>query len=165
MEISCTISGVAIDKEQACVAIMDVPDQPGTAAKIMRSLADANIVIDMIMQSFHPTIGLNNITFTVNDSDLPETITLLNRIKNELNAKEVVADEDIAKVSLIGIGLASDPQIAAKFFAACGRGGINIKMIASSEMKITCVVSRSDAEKAANLIHEAFELGQAKIKV
>jgi aspartate kinase len=163
MEISSTISGVAVDKEQACVAIMDVPDQPGTAAKIMLALSQANIVVDMIMQSFHPSIGSNNITFTVGETDLNETIVLLNRLKDELNAKTVVSDTDIAKVSLIGLGLAFDPKIPAKLFAACGDAGINIKMISSSEMKITCVVSRADADRAANLIHDAFDLGKAAV--
>ena len=158
MEIFRTVSGVAIDEDQACVAIMDVPDQPGIAAKITQALADDNIVVDMIMQSFHPTIGLNNITFTVNQADLDQTIKSLNGLMKALSAKEVVADPDIAKVSLIGVGLVSQPQIPATLFSVLGNAGINIKMISSSEMKITCVVSRADAEKAANLMHEAFEL-------
>lgn len=158
MEIFRTVSGVALDKDQACVAIMDVPDQPGIAGKVTQALADENIVIDMIMQSFHPSIGLNNITFTVNDADLDQTIASLQALKNKLGAKEVIADPDIAKVSLIGAGLAGQPQIAAKLFAVLGNGGINIKMISSSEMKITCVVARGDAEKAAKLIHSTFEL-------
>jgi aspartate kinase len=158
MEIFRTVSGVAIDKDQACVAIMDVPDQPGIAGKITQALADENIVIDMIMQSFHPSIGLNNITFTVNDADLDQTIVSLRALKATMGAKEVIADPDIAKVSLIGAGLAGQPQIAAKLFAVLGNAGINIKMISSSEMKITCVVSREESIKAAKLIHEAFEL-------
>jgi aspartate kinase len=162
MELFRTVSGIAIDKDQACVAIMDVPDQPGIAGKITQSLADENIVIDMIMQSFHPSIGLNNITFTVNDADLDQTIASLNSIKEQLNAKQVIADPDIAKVSLIGAGLSGQPQIAAKLFAVLGEAEINIKMISSSEMKITCVVARQDAEKAARLIHKAFELDEAQ---
>ena len=158
MEIFRTVSGVAIDKDQSCVAILDVPDQPGIAGKITQALADQNIVIDMIMQSFHPSIGLNNITFTVNDADLDQTINSLRFVKEKLGAKDVIADADIAKVSLIGAGMAGQPQIAAKLFAVLGTAGINIKMISSSEMKITCVVSRDQAEAAAKLIHDAFEL-------
>ncbi|HEY9792513.1 MAG TPA: aspartate kinase [Candidatus Obscuribacterales bacterium] len=165
MELFRTVSGVAVDKDQACVAIMDVPDQPGIAAKITQALADENIVIDMIMQSFHPSIGLNNITFTVSDTDLDQTITSLKKLQTKLNAKEVIADPDIAKVSLIGAGLSGQPQVAAKLFAVLGQAAINIKMISSSEMKITCVVGREDAEKAASLIHDAFELGAAQAKV
>jgi aspartate kinase len=159
MELFRTVSGVAVDKDQACVAIMDVPDQPGIAGKITQALADENIVIDMIMQSFHPTIGLNNITFTINETDLEQTIESLKSLKEKMGAKEVIADGDIAKVSLIGAGLSGQPQVAARLFAVMGDNGINIKMISSSEMKITCVVSRKDADRAASLIHNAFELG------
>lgn len=156
MEIYRTISGVATDKDQACVSIMDVPDKPGIAGKIMRKLADNHIVIDMIMQAFHPTAGHNNITFTVGAADLDQTISTLESMKDELGAKEVVADPDIAKVSLIGAGLAGQPGIAATVFAAFGDAGINIKMIATSEMKLTCVVSSGDADRAATIMHESF---------
>ncbi len=156
MEIYRTISGVATDKDQACVSIMDVPDKPGIAGKIMRKLADNHIVIDMIMQAFHPTAGHNNITFTVGATDLDQTIGTLESMKDELGAKEVVADPDIAKVSLIGAGLAGQPGIAATVFSAFGAAGINIKMIATSEMKLTCVVSSADADRAAAIMHESF---------
>lgn len=158
MEIYRTVSGVAVDKDQASVAIMDVPDQPGVAASIMQAVADKNIVIDMIMQAFHPTIGLNNITFTVSASELDQTIGILEQLKDKLKAKEVAADPDIAKVSLIGAGMVGQPGVAARLFSVLGKHGINIKMIASSEKKLTCVVSRSDADRAAQLIHDAFEL-------
>jgi aspartate kinase len=163
MEIYRALSGVAIDKDQSCVAIMDVPDQPGIAGKITQVLADENIAIDMIMQSFHSSIGSNNITFTVHDTDLDQTIRSLQGIKQKLGAKEVIADPDIAKVSVIGAGLMGRPQVAAKLFAALGGAGINIKMISSSDMKITCVVNRQVAERAANVIHEVFELSATPV--
>lgn len=158
VEIYRTVSGVAIDKEQARVAIMDVPDQPGIAGKIMRALADRNIVIDMIMQAFHPSLGLNNVTFTVHESDVAESVSVLNELRGKLGAGEVLADADIAKVSLIGAGMVGQPGIAAKLFETLGDAKINMKMIATSEMKLTCVVKRDDAERAAKLIHDAFEL-------
>jgi aspartate kinase len=163
MEIYRSVTGVVIDKDQARVAIMDVPDQPGVAGKIMAGLAEKNIVIDMIMQAFHPTIGLNNITFTVHVSDLDETIKILNELKGKFNAKEVLSDPDIAKISLVGAGLAAQPGIASRVFGILGQAGINIKMIATSEVKLTCVIGRNDAEKAAQLIHEAFELEGAQV--
>ena len=156
MEIYRSISGVAVDKDQACVTIMGVPDKPGIAGQIMQSLADNNIVIDMIMQAFHQTAGHNNITFTVHSTDLDQTITLLESIKGDLDAASVIADQDIAKVSLIGAGLAGQSGIAATVFKAFGGAGINIKMIATSEMKLTCVVSGKDADKAAKLMHSSF---------
>jgi aspartate kinase len=158
MEIYRTVSGVAVDKDQARVAIMDVPDQPGVAAKIMRALADKNIVTDMIMQAVHPSLGLNNVTFTVHETDVAESVSVLKELKSTLRAGEVLADTDIAKVSLIGAGMIGQPDIAAKFFEILGEAGINIKMIATSEMKLTCVVSRNDAQRAAKLIHDGFEL-------
>jgi aspartate kinase len=163
MELFSTVSGVAVDRDQACVAIMDVPDQPGIAAKITQALADENIVLDMIMQSFHPSIGLNNITFTVQTSDLDQTIAALSGIKDKLGAKAVIADGDIAKVSLVGAGLVGRPTIAARLFAVLGNAGINIKMISSSEMKITCVVSREEADTAVKLIHDTFQLDKEPV--
>jgi aspartate kinase len=162
LEIYRTVSGVAVDKDQARVAIMDVPDQPGVAGKIMRALADKNIVTDMIMQAVHPSLGLNNVTFTVHETDVEESVAVMQELKAKLRAGEVLADPDIAKVSLIGVGMIGQPDVAAKFFEVLGESGINIKMIATSEMKLTCVVSRDDAQRAAKLIHDAFELDQAK---
>ncbi|MBU6451084.1 MAG: aspartate kinase [Cyanobacteria bacterium REEB67] len=159
MEIYRSISGVAVDKDQACVTIMSVPDIPGIAGQIMQALADNNIVIDMIMQAFHQTAGLNNITFTVHSTDLDQTIKTLESIKGDLSASSVIADKDIAKVSLIGAGLAGQSGIAATVFKAFGGAGINIKMIATSEMKLTCVVSGKDADKAGKLMHSSFGEG------
>ncbi len=162
MEIFRSISGVAVDEDQCSVAIMDVPDQPGIAGKVTQALADESIAVDMIMQSFHPAVGLNSMTFTVNDADLDQTTKILDLLKEQLNAKEVLADPDCAKVSLIGAGLCGQPWIPALLFSTLGKNGINIKMISSSEMKITCVVSRLQAQKAAKLIHDAFELKEKK---
>ena len=156
VEIYRSISGVAVDKDQACVTIMNVPDKPGIAGTIMQALADNNIVIDMIMQAFHPTDGHNNITFTVHSTDLAQTIKVLEAIKGDFSATAVIADEDIAKVSLIGAGLAGQSGIAATVFKAFGAAGINIKMIATSEMKLTCVVSGKDADKASKIMHSSF---------
>lgn len=158
MEIYRTVSGLAIDKDQARVAILDVPDKPGVAGKIMQALADNHIVIDMIMQAFNPTSGVNSITFTVHQADLEQTIATLEKLKDAVGAKEVLADPDIAKVSLIGAGMAGQPGIAAKLFSVLGEAAVNIKMITTSEMKLTCVVGKKDAERAAQLIHKAFDL-------
>lgn len=158
MEIYRTVSGLAVDKDQASVAIMDVPDQPGIAGKIMQAVAKENIVIDMIMQATNPSLGHNNITFTVHQADLSDTISVLEELKTELGAKKVVSDSDIAKISLIGAGMIGQPGVAAKLFSTLGEAGVNIKMIATSEMRLTCVVSRDEAEKAATAIHQAFDL-------
>lgn len=158
MEIFRAISAVAVDKDQAAVAIMDVPDQPGIAGKITAELARKNIGVDMIVQSFHPTIGHNSITFTVSSDNLDDTITVLEHLKKELGARQVEVDADCAKVSLIGAGLVEQPEIPAKFFTTLGDNSINIKMISTSEMKISCIVSRGAADNAASLLHSTFEL-------
>ncbi|MDZ4833163.1 MAG: aspartate kinase [Candidatus Melainabacteria bacterium] len=158
MEIFRAISSVAIDKDQAAVAIMDVPDQPGIAGKITQALAKRNIGIDMIVQSFHPSIDHNSIAFTVSSDALDETVLVLEELKAQLGARSVQVDADCAKVSLIGAGLVEQPDIPARMFTTLGENSINIKMISTSEMKLSCVVSRDNAEKAARLIHEAFEL-------
>jgi aspartate kinase len=159
MELFRTVSGIAVDKDQACVAITELPDRPGVAAKITRVLADEKILMDVFMQSFHPSIGLTNITFTVPEANLEPTIACLENLKAKMGGNQVLADADIAKVSLIGVGFGGQPEIAARLFAVMGDAGINIKMISSTETKITCVVSRDDADRAASLIHDAFELG------
>lgn len=161
MEIFRSISGVAVDEDQCSVAIVDVPDQPGIAGKVTQALADQSIATDMIMQSFYPSVGLNSMTFTVQDADLDQTIKILDVLKSQLNAKDVVSDPDCAKVSLIGAGLCGQPWIPALFFSTLGKNSINIKMISSSEMKISCVVSRAQAQEAARLIHDAFELKES----
>jgi aspartate kinase len=158
MEIFRAISSVAVDKDQAAVAIMDVPDQPGIAGKVTGALAKRNIGIDMIVQSFHPSTDHNSITFTVQSDALDETVEVLNEIKETLGARSVQVDGDCAKVSLIGAGLVEQPDIPSRMFTTLGENKINIKMISTSEMKISCIVSRADADKAARLIHEAFEL-------
>jgi aspartate kinase len=160
MEVYRTVSGVAVDKDQASVCIMDVPDVPGIAGEIMQALANKNIVIDMIMQALYQTAGLNNMTFTVNSSDLDETIDALEKMTGRLGAKGVIFDNDIAKVSLIGSGMAGQPAVAAKLFTILGQNKINIKMISGSEKKLTCVVAASQADAAARLIHDEFGLGE-----
>jgi aspartate kinase len=160
LELYTTISGIAIDEEQASVAITEVPDKPGVAGEIMTALADKNIVVDMIMQASHESTGTNSITFTVGKNDLDQTLKILQQEKLRLGAKQVLSDSDIAKVSVIAAGLALRPKIASVVFTTLGKNAINIKMIASSEKKLTCVVSRKEARRAAQLIHDAFELAK-----
>ena len=162
MEIFRSISAVAVDKDQAAVAIMNVPDQPGIAGKIAQALASRNIGLDMIMQSFHPSSGHNSITFTVQDDALDEIGEVMESLKSELGASDVQTDPDCAKVSLIGAGLMEQPDIPARLFNALGEAGINIKLISSSEAKISCIVARKDADEAARQIHAAFELATHK---
>ncbi|OGI00585.1 MAG: aspartate kinase [Candidatus Melainabacteria bacterium GWF2_37_15] len=163
MEIYRPVTGVAADLKQVRIAVLRVPDQPGIAAKIFSSLAADNISVDMIIQSLEEG-NLNNIAFTVNDSDLKGAINVLERVKLDINAGEVVVDGNIAKVSLVGAGMVDRPGIAAGMFEAMAEAGINIKMIATSEIKISCLVDKDQAEEAIRSIHRKFDL-DAKVEM
>ncbi len=158
MEIYRNVSGVTLDQDQASIAIIDIPDKAGVAGVIMTALAKRNIVADMIVQTGNSNSGLSTITLTINTADLLQTLSILEELKGQLGAKQIISDPDIAKVSLIGTGLTTQPEIAATLFTVLGKNHINIKMISKGERKLTCVLSRHDAEKAARLIHDAFEL-------
>jgi aspartate kinase len=160
MEIYRPVSGVTLDRDQARFAILKVPDVPGIAGEIFGSLASRRISVDMIIQAFHEDRAVNDITFTVKRADAEAARAALEEVARRLGAEGVLADEDVAKVSIIGAGLMEQPEVAAQMFAALGRAGINIKMISTSDIRISCVVSESDAEKAVILVHDLFQLDE-----
>lgn len=151
------VSGVAFDRHQAKVSIMDVPDRPGVAAKIFGALADEGINVDMIIQST-PREARNDISFTISRGDAKKTLFVLERVKERLKAREVLCDNSVAKVSIVGVGMRSHPGVAAKLFHAFAEGGVNIDMISTSEIKVACVVRESDGEKAVRIAHRTFGL-------
>ena len=155
------VRGVSIEKNQAKVTIRQVPDQPGTAAKIFSALAGANISIDMIVQS--ETLGAtNDISFTLSKDELPKAQKALAGPAKELGAREISTLDGIAKLSIVGIGMRSHSGVAAKLFEALSVGGINIQLISTSEIKTAVIIDESRIEEAANLAHEAFGLSKAK---
>ncbi len=149
------VSGIASDENQARVAITGVPDQPGVAAKIFGSLASRNISVDMIIQSLNKQ-EINDIAFTVSLNDLQDALETLEKVKTEVNAESVVYDTDVAKVSIVGIGMIDRPGIAADMFEALSKAKINIKMIATSEIKISCLIQKEQAKQAVQEIHKVF---------
>jgi len=151
------VSGVTLNKEEAKVTICNVPDRPGTAAKIFKGISDAHINVDMIIQNISRT-GRTDISFTVLRDDLSETMKITRALSKELGAGRVIRDPDIAKVSLVGVGMRSHPGVAAKMFETLAKKSINIEMISTSEIKISCVVKETDGEKAVRAIHRAFGL-------
>ncbi|MEW6087584.1 MAG: aspartate kinase [bacterium] len=153
------VSGVACDKNEAKVSIIDIPDRPGIAAQIFGELADGNIVVDMIIQSAGED-GKNDISFTVMKGDLDKTLEIMENTAKKMKAKKVIYDKNIAKVSAVGIGMRSHSGVAARMFRILGNAGINIQMISTSEIKISCVVSQKDADKALQVIHKEFNLGK-----
>lgn len=151
------VRGVSIEKNQAKVTIRQVPDRPGTAAKIFSALAGANLSVDMIVQS--DSVGdTNDISFTLNKDELGKAKKALEGAIKEIAAKEMVTEEGIAKLSIVGIGMRSHSGVAARLFEAMSAGGINIQMISTSEIKTAVIIDETKINEAAILAHEAFGL-------
>lgn len=155
------VSGVALQKDEAKVTICDVPDKPGIAAIIFKELGSNNIVIDMIVQNVSRT-GTTDVSFTVLTEDLAKTMKVAKRVAREIGAGEVIKDENIAKISIVGIGMRSHAGIAARMFKALASKKINIEMISTSEIKISCVIGKKSAESALKVLHDEFDLKKAK---
>ena len=155
------VSGVALNKDEAKITICDVPDKPGIAAKIFKHLAKENINVDMIIQNVSRT-GSTDLSFTVPAGDLNKTIKVSNAIAGKVGAGDITVDKDIAKVSIVGIGMRSHSGVAANMFEALADKKINIEMISTSEIKISCVVKKSLGEAAVRAIHDKFKLGKTK---
>jgi aspartate kinase len=151
------ISGVTHDTSEAKVTILAVPDRPGVAAHVFRALADSGVNIDMIVQNVSEE-GLTDISFTLPKSDLAVAEPILDAACKEVGAAGFSQDSDIAKVSLIGAGMRSHPGVAADMFEALAEAGINIEIISTSSIRISCVVRAADVERAVNAVHDRFQL-------
>ncbi|GFM33992.1 aspartate kinase [Desulfovibrio subterraneus] len=151
------VSGIAYDKDQARVTLRDVPDVPGVAYSLFGPLADKGVVVDMIVQNPSRN-GKTDMTFTVPRGDLKKTLTLMEEIKQETGAAEVLHDLHVSKVSAIGVGMRNHSGVAAKAFAALRAMNINILMISTSEIKITCLIEEKYTELAVRTLHDAFGL-------
>ncbi len=152
------VSGVTYNKNEAKIEVMRIPDVPGLAAKLFKPIADANIVVDMIIQTSSSEKGYADVAFTVPKSDFVKTLQIVKEVMKEMGIKEVSTNEDIAKVSIVGVGMRSHSNVAAKMFAALAKEGINIIMISTSEIKISCVIDSKYTELAVRALHDAFEL-------
>ena len=153
------VSGVALNKDEAKVTICDMPDRPGIAAKMFKEIARAGINVDMIVQNVSRT-GATDVSFTVPAADLNKTVRTAKAVSKAIGAGDVTVDDDIAKVSVVGIGMKSHSGVAANMFAALAEKGINIEMISTSEIKISCVVKKKHGEAAVKAIHGKFKLGR-----
>src|SRR6266516_252034 len=151
------ISGVPHDTSEAKVTMVRVPDRPGIAAKILRGIADQGVNVDMIVQNVSHG-GTTDISFTVPKADLAGAMVVLEKLGSEIGAVEVLADPDIAKVSLIGAGMKSSPGGAAAMFQALADAGVNIEMISTSTIRISCVIRAADVRVAVQAIHDRFHL-------
>jgi aspartate kinase len=152
------IRGVSVERNQAKVTIVQVPDKPGVAARIFTALAEQGVVIDMIVQNVSVS-GTTDISFTLNKEELPKVELALGPVVKEIGALKLIEQDGIAKLSVVGIGMRSHSGVAAKLFEALSAGGINIQMISTSEIKIAVILDEALVNQAANLAHEAFGLG------
>ncbi len=151
------VRGVAVDKDQAKIIISQIPDKPGSAAKVFRALADASIIVDMIVQNMGRG-GIANLTFTVPLTDVAKIRSTLQPVLDVLGGGEVAIHENIAKLSVVGVGMKTHSGVAATLFQALADASINIELISTSEIKISVVIDKDKADEAARVAHTAFEL-------
>ncbi len=164
MELHKPVTGVASDLSQLRVVVCDVIDNPGTAAALFNGLADANVSVDMIIQSYaRKALNTNDIAFTIDKGDVEQTLAIVKSVKEKLGYSNVFVDDKIAKVSIVGAGMIDRPGIAATMFKTLADLGINIKMISTSEIKISCIVAEDDAKKAVEGLHKVFHLDCSEV--
>lgn len=156
------VSGITYNRNEARISIYGVPDVPGVAAKIFGPIGNAGIIVDMIIQTARPD-GKADLTFTVPRTDFKQAMEIVKKIAEELKAERVEGDDSIAKVSIIGAGMRTHSGVATKMFETLAKHGINIMMISTSEIKISCVIDEKFTELAVRALHEAFQLeGEVK---
>jgi aspartate kinase len=152
------ITGIAFVKDEAELTVLGVPDMPGVAYQILGPIADAKIDVDMIIQNIGQD-GLIDLTFTVHKTDMKKTLDILNKkVKAHVNAREIIGNNEIAKLSIVGVGMRSNPGVASKMFRTLAEEGINISAISTSEIKISVILEEKSLNKAVKSLHKAFNL-------
>jgi aspartate kinase len=154
------VSGIASDKKQARITIHGVPDKPGIAATLFSAIARENIVVDMIVQNISIEGNITDISFTVPKTDINKAMEVSKKIAGELNAADVLLNQDIAKISVVGVGMRTHSGVAAKIFKVLSENNINIMMISTSEIKVSCIIDLKYTELAVRVLHDAFELNK-----
>ena len=155
------ISGVTYDRDQVKITVVHVPDKPGVAADLFSPLSAKNIFVDMIIQNASSE-GYTDMTFTVSKKDLKDAQKIVETTAKKVGAKKIEVDDQVAKISIIGVGMASHSGVAAKMFKTLAKEGVNIMMISTSEIKISCIIQRKYMELAVSVLHDAFELEKKK---
>jgi len=153
------VSGVTYDRDQAKITVVHVPDRPGVAACLFTALSEQNILVDMIIQNASSQ-GYTDLTFTVSRKDIREATGIISEVMKEVGAEKIEVDDNVAKVSIIGVGMISHAGVAARMFQTLAREGINIMMISTSEIKVSCIVEAKYTELAVTVLHDAFDLGK-----
>ena len=154
------VRGISVERNQAKVTITNVPDKPGAASRIFIALGEAGVIVDVIVQNVSMS-GTTDISFTLNKDELEKVGQVLDGVVKEIGAGDIAKRSGIAKLSVVGIGMRSHSGVAARLFEALGKGGINIQMISTSEIKIAVIIDEGKIVEAANLVHEAFDLANA----
>lgn len=157
MEKAMVVTGVACDKNVTKIAVFGVPDRPGIAYQLFNALAEDNINVDMIIQS-HEQDERNDISFTVTRDDKKRAVTIAKQVADDIGAEGVAYDDTVAKVSIVGAGMKTNPGVAAKMFEVLYKQNINIQMISTSEIKVSCVIAGHEADNAVRALHQAFGL-------
>ena len=158
MELNRTVTGIALKRDEAKISISGISDEPGVAGRLFSVLGEGNINIDMIIQSNEEANSTNTITFTVSQDEFQDALDITSQFSNELNAGVVSGNTDIVKVSVVGVGMISKPGVAAKMFETLGTHNVNIQLITTSEIKISCAIASDQADLAVQVLHEAFNL-------
>ena len=156
------VSGIAYNKNEAKITVLRVADRPGIAAKLFTRVAEANIVVDMIVQNISQD-GSTDISFTVPKADYPKAMQIVTGVAKEIGAPQVVGDDKIAKVSIVGVGMRTHSGVAARMFEALAGEKINIMMISTSEIKVSCVIDAKYAELAVRVLHDVFDLAKGAV--
>lgn len=154
---SMLVSGITYSKNEARITIKKVPDHPGIAAKIFLPISDAGILVDMIIQNTHDG-QLTDMTFTVFRRDYDRAMEILKKVAKEINAEAVTGDKDIAKVSIVGVGMRNQPGIASTMFQILAKEGVNMMMVSTSEIKVSCIIAEKYTELAVRALHDAYAL-------
>jgi aspartate kinase len=153
------VSGIALDRKQAKVSLVGIPDKPGVAAQMFGALATAGVNVDMIIQS-QAVDQTNTISFTVSETDLKKALAALEPVRKALDARDIVHDANVAKVAIVGVGMRSHPGVAARMFQVLADHKINIEMISTSEIKVACIISRDSVDSAVKVLHKEFGLAR-----
>ncbi len=154
------VTGLAHNKNQARITIMGIPDKPGIAAAIFDDIAKANLNVDMIVQNISVSDNATDLSFTVSEAESEKALEITRKVSDKLNAKGVNMNKNIAKVSIVGVGMQSHFGVAARMFDTLSKNGINIMMISTSEIKISCVVDVEQVDAAVQALHKSFELAK-----
>lgn len=160
MEVRNPVRGIAHDLKTNRITLAQLPDQPGIAAKVFHPLAAKNINVDIIVQNVSQS-GVTDLSFTVGDEDLSAALAVVKQVASEIGARAVTADENVAKVSIVGTGIRSHPGYADRMFSALAESGVNILSISTSEIRITCLVEQDRVQEAVRVLHRAFKLEKA----